>query len=373
VPDGFTAGQRDKPGGFSGDPDVMDTWATSSLTPQIVSRWHEDDDLFARVFPMDLRPQGHDIIRTWLFSTVLRSHIEQCALPWMHAAISGFVTDPDRKKMSKSKGNAVTPFALLEEHGSDGVRYWAAGGRPGADTVFDPGQMRVGRRLAIKLLNASKFVLAKSEPPGRITEVADRGMLLMLAEVVKAATEAFAEYDYTPALERSESFFWFFCDDYLELIKARRYGDHGAPAAASANGAMLLALDTMLRLFAPVLPFVTEEVWSWWKEGSVHRAGWPTAAEVLEPIGGGDQRAAEALNEGCRVLGEVRKRKSEEKKPLRTPVVSAIIRAPRRNLDLLDLVWRDVAASGAFQAAPRTEESSTFESVYELGEPETRG
>jgi valyl-tRNA synthetase len=372
VPDGFTASQRDKPGGFSGDPDVMDTWATSSLTPQIVARWREDDDLFSRVFPMDLRPQGHDIIRTWLFSTVLRSHLEHDSLPWTHAAISGFVTDPDRKKMSKSKGNAVTPFALLEDHGSDGVRYWAAGGRPGADTVFDPGQMRVGRRLAIKLLNASKFVLAKSEPPGRITEVADRGMLTRLAEVVKAATESFTEYDYTPALERSESFFWFFCDDYLELIKARRYGDHGAPAAASANSAMLLALDGTVRLFAPFLPFVTEEVWSWWKEGSVHRAEWPTVAEVLEPIGGEDQRAAEALNEGCRVLGEVRKRKSEEKKPLRTPVVGAIIRAPRHNLDLLELVWRDVAASGVFQVAPRKEESSTFESAYELGELETR-
>jgi valyl-tRNA synthetase len=232
--------------------------------------------------------------------------------------------------------------------------------------------MRVGRRLAIKLLNASKFVLAKPEPVGRITEVADRGMLTRLAEVVKAATESFAEYDYTPALERSESFFWFFCDDYLELIKARRYGDHGAAGAASANSALLLALDAMLRLFAPFLPFVTEEVWSWWKDGSVHRAEWPAAGELLEPIGGEDRRAAEALLEGCRVLGEVRKKKSEEKKPLRTPVVSAIIRAPRHNLDLLDLVWRDVAASGAFQAAPRMEESSTFEGVYELGEPETR-
>jgi valyl-tRNA synthetase len=372
VPDGFTAAQRDKPCGFGGDVDVMDTWATSSLTPQISARWREDDDLFPRVFPMDLRPQAHDIIRTWLFSTVLRSHFEHDSLPWMHTAISGFVTDPDRKKMSKSKGNAVTPFALLEEHGSDGVRYWAAGGRPGADTVFDPGQMRVGRRLAIKLLNASKFVLAKPEPVDRITEVADRGMLTKLAEVVKAATESFADYDYTPALERSESFFWFFCDDYLELIKARRYGDHGAPGAASANSALLLALDAILRLFAPFLPFVTEEVWSWWKDGSVHHAEWPALGELLEPIGGEDRRAAEALNEGCRVLGEVRKKKSEEKKPLRTPVVSAIIRAPQHNLDLLDLVWRDVAASGAFQAAPRKEESSTFESVYELGEPETR-
>ncbi len=372
VPDGFTSAQRGQPGGFAGDPDIMDTWATSSMTPQIAGGWGEDDDLFTRVFPMDLRPQAHDIIRTWLFSTVLRSHLEHNSLPWLHAAISGFVTDPDRKKMSKSKGNVVTPFALLEEHGSDGVRYWAASGRPGGDTVFDPSQMRVGRRLAIKLLNASKFVLAKPEPLGPITEIADRGMLTRLADVVDLATTSLASYDYTPAMEKSESFFWFFCDDYLELVKARRYGDHGEAAAGSANSAMLLALDTLLRVFAPFLPFVTEEVWSWWKSGSVHRAPWPVAREVLGPIGGGDPHAADVLMEGCRVLGEVRKRKSEEKKPLRTPVVSATIRAPQQNLDLLDEVWRDVSASGCFQASPRKEVSETFESVYELGEPEPK-
>jgi valyl-tRNA synthetase len=372
TPKGFSPEQRGKPGGFAGDPDVMDTWATSSLTPQIVARWCEDEDLFKRVFPMDVRPQAHDIIRTWLFSTVLRSHLEHDTLPWKHTTISGFVTDPDRKKMSKSKGNVVTPFALLEEHGSDGVRYWASGARQGADTVFDPGQMRVGRRLAMKLLNASKFVLAKPEPVGAISETADRGMLTRLAEVVTVATGSRVEFDYTPALEKSERFFWFFCDDYLELIKARRYGDHGEAAAASANSAMLLALSTLLRLFAPFLPFVTEEVWSWWQAGSVHRSAWPQPEELLTSIGGGDQEAAEALAEGCRVLGEVRKRKSEEKKPLRTPVVSAIIRAPRRNLDLLDQVWRDVSASGAFQCTPRKEESATIESVYELGEPDAR-
>jgi valyl-tRNA synthetase len=285
------------------------------------------------------------------------------------------VTDPDRKKMSKSKGNVVTPFALLEEHGSDGVRYWAAGARPGSDAMFnpnDPGQMRIGRRLAMKLLNASRFVLAKPEPVGAIAEPSDRGMLTRLAQVVNAATASLEDYDYTPALEKSESFFWFFCDDYLELIKARRYGDYGEPAAASANSAMLLALSTLLRLFAPFLPFVTEEVWSWWQTGSVHRAAWPLAGDLLRSIGGGDERAAEALAEGCRVLGDVRKKKSEEKKPLRTPVVSATIRAPRHNLDLLDEVWRDVSASGVFQTIPRKEESATFESVYELGEPDAR-
>ena len=372
VPEGYKPEQRGQPGGFAADPDIMDTWATSSMTPQIAGGWCEDSDLFTRVFPMDLRAQAHDIIRTWLFSTVLRAHLEHNSLPWFHAAISGFVTDPDRKKMSKSKGNVVTPFAPLEEHGSDGVRYWAASGRPGGDTIFDAGQMRVGRRLAIKLLNASKFVLGTPEPVGPITEVADRGMLTRLADVVGTATKSLADYDYTPALEKSESFFWFFCDDYLELVKARRYGDHGPAGAGSTNSAMQLALSTLLRLFAPFLPFVTEEVWSWWKAGSVHRSAWPSAHELLEPIGGADARAAEALMEGCRVLGEVRKRKSEEKKPLRTPVLSATIRAPQHNLDLLEQVWKDVSASGVVQGPLRKEVSASFESVYELGEPEAK-
>ena len=181
VPDGYTADQRGKPGGFVGDPDIMDTWATSSVSPQLVTGWETDADLFARTFPMDLRPQAHDIIRTWLFSSVVRAHFENDSVPWTNAAISGFVLDPDRKKMSKSKGNVVTPLALLQEHGSDGVRYWAARGGPGVDTAFDPGQMKIGRKLAMKVLNVSKFVLAGEQPEGRRHRALDRGMLQNLA------------------------------------------------------------------------------------------------------------------------------------------------------------------------------------------------
>jgi len=366
VPEGYGADQRHQPGGFAADPDVMDTWATSSLTPQIAGGWEEDHDLFSRVFPMDVRPQAHDIIRTWLFDTVLRSHFEFDSLPWHNAAISGWVLDPDRKKMSKSKGNVVTPMGLLEEHGSDGVRYWAASGRSGTDTAFDPGQMKVGRRLAIKLLNASKFVLANPEPHGPVTAAVDRGLLTTLAAIVRQSTTDLEQYHYTRVLERSETFFWSFCDDYLELVKGRRYGDQGPELAASANGALLVALSTLLRLFAPFLPFVTEEVWSWWREGSIHKASWPTAEEVLAPCGGQeDPRGVEALEFAAGVLGAIRKKKSEEKRPLKTPVARAIVRAPQAQLAMLPDVERDLRASGLIQQL-ETADGEALEVAVEL-------
>ncbi len=297
----------------------MDTWATSSLTPQIAGGWERDDDLFQRVFPMDLRPQAHEIIRTWLFSTMVRAHLEDGAGPWKHAAISGWILDPDRKKMSKSKGNVVTPMGLLEEYGSDAVRYWAANGRPGTDTTFDTGMIKIGRRLAIKILNASKFVLAfeaAENDPGEVTAPLDLSMLAALDEVIRDATRAFEAFDYTQALERTERFFWAFCDDYLELVKARAYdGD------ASAVTALRAALDALLRLFAPFLPFVTEEVWSWWREGSVHTAAWPSVAGR-----GGDPGVLEAVAD---VLARVRKAKSAAKLSMRAEVTLLDVRGRR--------------------------------------------
>jgi valyl-tRNA synthetase len=349
APDGYTAAQRDQPGGFSGDPDVMDTWATSSLTPQIAGGWTADDDLFARVFPMDVRPQAHDIIRTWLFSTVLRSHLEFDVLPWSNAAISGWILDPDRKKMSKSKGNVVTPMALLEEHGSDGVRYWAASGRPGADTAFDVGQMKVGRRLAIKLLNASKFVLASAEPRGDISAPIDRGLLTMVGRLVREATADVDDYNYARVLERTESLFWFFCDNYLELVKSRRYGDHGPEGAASANSALLTALSALLRLFAPFLPFVTEEVWSWWQPGSIHTSAWPAAEELFGPAGGENEDGARTLELAATVLGEIRRKKSEEQRPMKTPVARAVVQLPDSDRQLLESARADLCAVALVQ------------------------
>src|SRR5262249_49981758 len=152
-----TEAQRGKPGGFTGDPDVMDTWATSSLTPQIVSHWGIDAARHARLFPADLRPQSHEIIRTWAFYTIAKAFLHSASVPWHHIAISGWILDPDRKKMSKSKGNVVTPEALLDENSSDAVRYWAARARLGVDTAFDAKLFAIGKRLATKIFNASRF------------------------------------------------------------------------------------------------------------------------------------------------------------------------------------------------------------------------
>jgi valyl-tRNA synthetase len=349
TPAGYDEGQRGRPGGFIADPDVMDTWATSSLTPQIAGKWVDDPDLFARVWPMDLRPQAHDIIRTWLFATIVRSHLEFQSLPWGNAAISGWILDPDRKKMTKSKGNVVTPMGLLEQYGTDAVRYWAASGRPGADILFDDGQMRIGRKLAIKILNASRFVLEAGQVTVKefagsagITEPIDRALVAALGRLVEEVTAAFEGYDYARALEKTEAFFWTFCDDYLELVKNRAYGSLGEEPAASARRALRLTLSVLLRLFAPILPFVTEEVWSWWHDGgSIHRQPWPAAADYQGA--GGEPELLDAVGT---LLGDIRKVKTEAGVSLRAPVAAATVSAPPVELGLLESAADDLRQAG---------------------------
>lgn len=371
VPKGYDESQRDQPGGFTAEPDIMDTWATSSLTPQIVTRWAEpgerNEAIFNATFPMDLRPQGQDIIRTWLFSTVDRAHLENGCLPWAHATLSGWILDPDHKKMSKSKGNVVVPNEPIDKFGADAVRYWAASAKLGLDATYDEGQMKIGRRLAIKLLNATKFALAIGREdehhhvgqaasaawsPANVTDPLDRALMAKLAQVVEQATAALDDYEHAKALEAIESFFWQFCDDYIELVKNRAYGTADAsgvaPAEADVRSACTtlgMALDAFARLLAPYLPYAAEEVWSWMHEGegSVHRAAWPDAAVYRQAAGDAD---AGVLDWAGKALAELRRIKSEAKVSMKTPILNATLSASAEGARAIRLVMADIAQAG---------------------------
>jgi valyl-tRNA synthetase len=357
VAPGYDESQRNQPGGFIGDPDVMDTWATSSLSPQIAGYW--GTDLFERIFPMDLRPQAHEIIRTWLFSTVVRSHFQHNSLPFTNVLISGWVLDPDRKKMSKSVGNVVTPMPLLEQHGADALRYWAASGRPGTDTAIDEAQMKIGRRLAIKILNVSKFVLGRLagvEGVGvpDVREALDRDVLARLAQLINGSTTAFENYDYARALERTEAFFWSFCDNYVELAKSRAYGDGDDPTTRSAHATLSLTLSTLQRLLAPFVPFVSEEVWRWWHEGTVHLAPWPSLREL-----GDAPLATGVYNAVGDVLEAVRREKSTQKVSQRKEVAELVVIGPGELLEIIQSGQRDLVDAGGVQSVVY-EEASEF-------------
>lgn len=363
---GYDESQRGTAGGFVGEVDVLDTWATSSLTPQIAGGWLTDPELWSRVAPFDLRPQGQDIIRTWLFSTMLRSVLEDARKPWLHTTISGFIVDPDRKKMSKSKGNVVTPADLLEKHGSDAVRYWAASSRLGTDAAFDPKnptQIKIGRRLAIKILNASKFILGfDGSDADPVTEPLDRSMLAQLDSVLKQATEALEAYDHARALDVTESFFWTFCDDYLELVKERAY-DTGRSGQRSAVAALRHALRVLLRLFAPFLPFATEEVWSWWNSESIHRSPWP------EPDNDPEAEDPGLLDVAGSALAKIRGAKTGAKVSQKTRVESLTLISPLAHSEQLRKIVPDVKAAGRIESIDLAQGDDvdvrdvTFESV----------
>lgn len=312
---GFVESQRGQPHGFVGESDVFDTWFTSSLTPQIASHWPTDLERHRKLFPADVRPQSHEIIRTWAFYTIAKALLHESSVPWKHAAISGWILDPDRKKMSKSKGNVITPMHLLDAHTSDGVRYWACSARLGVDTAFDENVLKLGKRLVTKLYNASKFVLGfvpESSADAPITEPIDRAFIAKLNELVDGVTASFEAFDYAGALSETERFFWkYFTDSYLEIVKPRAKGECPAADAARASAAAALTrgLDVLLRLFAPFMPFITEEVWSWrfaHTQGapSIHRADWPASIDR-------DRQSTAELDLALEAFAAINKAKSE--------------------------------------------------------------
>ena len=249
-------------------------------------------------------------------------------------------------------------MGLLEKHGSDAVRYWAASARLGTDAAFDEQQMKIGRRLALKVLNGSKFAFragGENAPvvldPRLVTCETDRSMLAELAKVITRATQALEDYDHTRALEVTETCFWTFCDDYLELVKARATDRDGALAAAGKNGqivsarvALNLAVDVFVRLLAPVLPYATEEVWSWYRTGSVHRAPWPKASELADAMGNTSEDVLHAASEALRAL---RKIKTEAKVSQRTPYSNVTVQAPKELLGLLESARGDLTAAAS--------------------------
>ncbi|MDQ3033406.1 MAG: valine--tRNA ligase [Myxococcota bacterium] len=363
APPGFIESQRNQPGGFSGDPDVFDTWFTSSMTPQIGSGWVLDPERHAKLFPADIRPQSHEIIRTWAFYTIAKALLHESTVPWKNVVISGWILDPDRKKMSKSAGNVVTPIDLLDTYTSDAVRHWAASARLGTDTQFASEQELKnkkwrsgleGKRLVTKLFNASKFVLGQSAEPGEITEELDLAFVAELRALVVRASASFDELDYAGALQATEQFFWSrLTDTYLELAKFRARGDVGdAKGRTSAVAALRLGLNVLLRLFAPVLPYITEEVWSWafaeeTAHPSIHRAPWPTEAELASIPAPAD---AGSLQIAIDLLTAINKAKTENGASVGRIVDALEVRASADTARRIEPVLADVLASTRVRA-----------------------
>jgi len=374
TPPGYEASQRDQPAGFRAESDVFDTWFTSSLTPQIATGWLLSPERHRRLFPMDLRPQSHEIIRTWAFYTIAKALLHESTIPWRHVAISGWVLDPDRKKMSKSKGNVITPMHLLDQYGADAVRYWSLSARLGTDTAFDEKVLKVGRRLVTKIFNASKFVLGQTGPEGPISRALDRSFVVRLRETVDRASEALEAFEYSAALDGTERFFWQgFTDTYVELVKARARSEDDPAGRASAVATLRLGLETFVRLFAPFLPYITEEVWSWSFAGSegresVHRAPWPGSADfaALPPAEDGGA----VFDTAVAFLEAVRRAKSSAGATVGRHMTRLRVAAHPRTAALLDLALEDVVAAARVGDLAVERREGMAEGVFEVLESE---
>jgi len=348
--------------------DVMDTWATSSVSPQLNSRainqkYGIDHDRHTALFPADLRPQAHEIIRTWAFYTIVKAHLHEDTIPWKNLMISGWCLASDKTKMSKSKGNVVTPVKLIEEKGTDSVRYWASTSRLGTDTAFSEGVLKIGNKLVNKIWNASKFAAIQLQniqgspstarddiESGMIYNSLDKWIISRLERAVRVATGEFEIFEYCKAREAIEDFFWNdFCDNYLEMVKARAYDEHGKnpKEQQSAIYAIYHVLDAVLRLFAPFLPHITEELYShifddkFEQAGSIHLRGqWPDAALYVSDV------QAEKTGSAARaVLDVVRKLKAEKGVSIKWPLTELAIYAKEdAGKDVLDSAFGDLSS-----------------------------
>jgi valyl-tRNA synthetase len=369
-PPGYREELRGRPGGFTGEPDVFDTWFTSSLTPQIGSGWVLDPQSHRRLFPMDVRPQAHEIIRTWAFYTIVKAALHEDTVPWAHALISGWILDPDRRKMSKSKGGAVTPMQFLERYSADGVRYWAAGARLGVDTAFDETAFKVGRRLVTKLYNAARFVLAQEAPVRPISREIDRAFVGKLRRLIGQVSPSMEAFDYAGALEQTEAFFWrSFTDTYIELAKNRARAGSPAAGRGSAVAALRLGLQVLVRLFAPVLPYITEEIWSWaFAEGtgreSVHLAPWPDAGE-LDAV----ERPSfeESFDLAASALGRIHREKTLAQRSVSAAIEELVLEGSPADLPALRLVQDDLAAAARVARLTLREKPGAERGQIEIG------
>ncbi len=348
TPKGFDESQRDQPGGFSAETDIFDTWFTSSLSPQLGSHWVLDPERHARLFPADIRPQSHEIIRTWAFYTIAKALLHENRIPWKHVVISGWVLDPDRKKMSKSLGNVITPMPLLEKYTADGCRYWSASARLGTDTATDEKVFKVGKRLQTKIFNAAKFVLSQSAEVRPVGTELDRAFAARLRTLVERATASFEDLNHAQALAETESFFWsHFTDTFIELAKLRARDEEDAAGRGSAVATLRLGLDVLLRLLAPFLPYVTEEVWSWvfaQEKGqpTIHRAPWPGADDFAGIEAPAD---ADSFEIAVDCWSAVNKAKADAEVSVGREVERLVVAAHPETLRRLEPVLPDVLAA----------------------------
>jgi valyl-tRNA synthetase len=379
-PPGSSEAQRGQPGGFMAESDVFDTWFTSSMSPQISSHWQLDPQRHAKLFPADMRPQAHEIIRTWAFYTIAKAMLHEGSIPWHHVAISGWVVQRSdaggKEKISKSKGSGQggkkpipPPHELLDAYTADGVRYWAASARLGVDSAFDEKSLASGKRLVTKIFNASKFVLANDGQVHPLSHELDRAFAHKLLGVVREATASYDEFEFAPALRATETFFWAsFTDSYLELCKARARAEDDAAGRGSAIAALRLGLSVLLRLFAPVLPYITEEVWSWafagqTGHGSIHKAPWPSPADFADVPAPAD---AGAFDTAVAALAAINRAKTGAGVGVGRGVQRLVLVARPAELERLRPVLPDVLAAGRVAAHALEARDALDEGVFEV-------